>query len=380
MTSTIWTASLHDRELRALARQFATKEIAPNMAQWELDGLVPRSLHERAAELDLLGVGYPERMGGSGGALRQVLALTEEIVLAGGSPGLCAALLGFHLTIPHLSELDEAGIQRWVEPVLHGRKICAFAVTEPVAGSDVAGILTQATLDGDEYVVNGSKTFITSATRADFFLVAAKTGPGRSMTLLLIDRDAPGLGVSSKFAKMGWLCSDTAEVVFEDVRVPIAQRVGSHEDGFPRLMRHFETERLFLAVQAQATAQRVTDLTLDWVRNRTTFGTPLSDKQVVRSAIAAMVTQTEIARAYNTQAIELAAPHDPSSRVRAAMAKNVSVAAADLCVDRAVQLHGGMGYMRENEVERHYRDNRLMPIGGGATELLDEIIAKAALA
>ncbi len=376
------------RQLRELTRAFVTREVLPHLDDWERAGEVPRSLHETAAKIGLLGIGFPESVGGSGGDLLDSILVTEEIIRSGGSSGLVAALFTHGIALPHIVAAcgDKAGpgaagpqhlIERYVRPTLAGTMIGALAITEPGGGSDVAGIRTSARRDGDHYVVNGSKTYITSGIRADFVTTAVCTVlPGSGdLSLLVIDKGTPGFTVGRRLEKLGWHCSDTAELSFVDVRVPAANRVGPEDTGFLAIMQQFATERLSLATQAYATAQRCVELATRWCRDRSTFGRPLASRQLVRHRLADMHTRAEAARAY---------VHDVAGRVVAgepvvtevAMAKNVAVAACDFVVDAALQLHGGFGYLRDAEVERHYRDARILGIGGGTTEIMNEIIAK----
>ena len=356
-------------ELRDLVRNFTRREIVPHLADWERAGEVPRELHRKAAGLGLLGIGFAEEVGGEGGDLTDSIVVTEEIIQSGGSSGLIAALFTHGIALPHIIDSGDAElIDRFVRPTLRGELIGCLAITEPDGGSDVAGIRTTAKVDGDAYVVNGTKLFITSGARADFASTAVRTEDG--VRLVVVAKDG-GFTVTRTLEKMGWHCSDTAELSFVDVRVPRTHDVG----GFHALMRHFAAERISLAVQCYATAQRCLDLTLAWVRDRHTFGRPLASRQLVRHRLAEMARQVDVARTYvRHTALRVASGEQLVTEV--AMAKNTAVAACDHVVDQAVQLHGGLGYLRDAEVERHYRDARIMGIGGGTTEIMNEIIAK----
>jgi acyl-CoA dehydrogenase len=266
-------------------------------------------------------------------------------------------------------------VDTYARPTLAGERIGALAVTEPDGGSDVAALRTTARRDGGHYVVNGSKTFITSGTRADFVTTAVRTGEQghRGVSLLVVDTDRPGFTVTRRLDKLGWHCSDTAELSYQDVRVPVANLIGVEGTGFAQIMRHFTGERLSLAAQACATARRCLDLAVDWARRRHTFGAPLASRQVLRHRLADRHRETTLAREY---VWNLAGRAEPPRPAEVAMAKNAAVAACERAVDTAVQVFGGAGYLRESEVERHYRDARIMGIGGGTTEIMNEIIAK----
>ena len=370
------------RALRAATRRFAEREVLPHLTTWEEQGALPLSLHAAAAEAGLLGVGFPESAGGSGGDAVDAMVVAEELILAGGSSGLIASLFTHGIGLPHLLEAgDPALVERVARPVLEGRKIVSLAVTEPDGGSDVAGLRTRAVRDGDDYVVTGSKLYITSGTRADFFTTAVRTGGvgAAGISLLVIDRDLAGVTVSVPLKKMGWLCSDTAELGFDQVRVPVANLVGPEHMGFYAIMKQFAAERLSMAVQAYATAQRCVELTTRFVQERETFGRPLASRQVVAHRLAEMARLTDVARTY-TRAVVTDWQAGEDVIMRVAMAKNTAVFACDAVVDAAVQLHGGQGYMRETEVERHYRDSRILGIGGGTNEIMTEVVARLLLA
>jgi acyl-CoA dehydrogenase len=370
------------KEVRELARTFAQKEIVPHLSDWERAGAVPRDLHRAAAALGLLGIGFPEAAGGSGGDLRDSLARTEEIILAGGSSGLIAALFTHGIALPHIvASGQDHLIDAYARPTLAGAKIGSLGITEADGGSDVAALRTTANRDGDNSVVIGAKAFITSGCRADFVTTAVRTGgPGyQGVSLLVVDTTVPGFTVTRGLEKMGWHCSDTAELSFVDVVVPAANLVGAEGTGFLQIMQHFATERLSMAAQACAMARRCLDLTIDWCQMRNTFGKPLAHRQVVRHKLAEMARLTTVARSYVWSLAERVAAGEWVDFTEIAMAKNTAVAACDHVVDAAVQLHGGAGYLRDSEVERHYRDARIMGIGGGTTEIMNEIIAKGLL-
>jgi len=363
------------RALRDLTRRFVAREVEPNLADWERAGEVPRTLHATAAKLGLLGAGYPVEVGGQGGNLLDSVVVTEEIIQSGGSSGLIAALFTHGIALPHMvASGDPELIDRYVRPTLAGETIGALAITEPDGGSDVAAIRTTARRDGTDYVINGGKTFITSGARADFVVTAVRTGDA-GLSLLVVDTHTPGFSVTRRLDKLGWHCSDTAELSYVDVRVPEERRIGPEGTGFAQIMRSFASERISLAVQAYAIAQRCFDLAMQWCRTRETFGRPLASRQVVKHRLAAMATKIDVTRTYvQSVAVRVASGELLVSEV--AMAKNAAVAACDHVVDEAVQLHGGFGYLRDAEVERHYRDARILGIGGGTTEIMNEIIAK----
>ncbi|MFL6119407.1 acyl-CoA dehydrogenase family protein [Actinophytocola sp.] len=364
--------------LRETTRRFVEKEVNPHLDEWERVGELPRGLHRKAGALGLLGVAFPESAGGGGGDLIDSVTVTEEIHYAGGSGGLVASLFTSGIALPHIVTAgDPAQIDRWVRPTLAGELIGALAVTEPDGGSDVANIRTTARRDGDHYVVNGAKTFITSGCRADFVTTVVRTGDAgaHGLSLLVVAKGTPGFTVTRKLDKMGWHCSDTAELSYVDVRVPVSDLVGAEGTGFAQVATHFVTERLALAVQGYATAQRALDLTIEWCRLRETFGRPLISRQVVQHKLVEMARRVDVARTY---ARHVAVRHVAGEPVvaEACFAKNTAVETAECVVSEAVQLHGGLGYMRESEVERHYRDVRILGIGGGTNEILTGLAAR----
>jgi acyl-CoA dehydrogenase len=367
------------RALRDTVQRFVRADVLPYQEVWEQDGELPRSLSERAANAGLIGLAYPETVGGGGGDAVDAVVLGEAFHEAGGAAGVFASLFTSGIALPHLVTAGDAEqIGRWVRPTVEGRLIGALAITEPDGGSDVARIRTTAKRDGDEYVVNGTKTYITSGARADFVVTAVRTGDAgaHGISLLVVEKGSAGFTVSRKLAKMGWLSSDTAELSYADVRVPAANLVGAENSGFAQLAQHFVSERVGLAVQAYACAQRCLDVTVEWCRTRETFGRALISRQQVQHTLAEMARRIDVARVYTRSVAARAAAGETDLVRDACFAKNTAVEAGTEVVDQAVQLHGGLGYMRECEVERQYRDMRILAIGGGTTEILTGLAAK----
>lgn len=373
-------ATTERRELRALVRAFVEKEVLPHHEEWERVGEVPRTLHRTAGELGLLGVGVPEEYGGSGGDLIDKTVMWEAFVEAGGSTGLLIALFGHEIAVPHIiASGDRDLIDRWVRPTLAGERIGALGVTEPAAGSDVASLSTTAVASDGGYRVNGSKIYITSGHRADFVTTAVRTGGAghRGVSLVVIDTTSTGFHRGRRLEKTGWWCSDTAELFFDDVHVPASQLVGAEGAGFAQLMANFQTERLWLAVAAYSSAKRCVALTEQTVRERSAFGAPLIDRQVVQHLLVDMAQRVELAQTYTREIIcRYVRAGGASLDGQVSMAKNASTSACSIVADHAVRLHGGMGFMRESEVERHYRDAPVLAIGGGAKEVMSEVAAK----
>ena len=364
--------------VRAQATRFAATEIAPHGAGWEEAAAFPIELYAAAGRVGLTGIGYPEALGGQGGDLGHVLVAADALIRVGRSVGTTVGLGSHHIACPpivrHGTDDQRA---RFVTPVLAGAQIAALAITEPGGGSDVAGLRTRAVRDGDHYVVDGAKTFITSGTRADWVLVAVRTGgPGHGgVSLLVVERGTPGFGRSAPLRKTGWWASDTAELTFDGCRVPVANRVGPEHGAFAMIAANFAGERLMLAAQCVSIAELAYRESIAWTQQRRAFGKPLTGFQVTRHRLADMATQLAAARALVGDATARVVRGEHAAGL-AAMAKN---AATDMCsavCAAAVQLHGGMGYMRETLVERLARDARLYPIGGGTREIMNEIIAK----
>ena len=372
----------HATRCRATAAEFVRREVVPHLQEWEDAGEIPRALHRTAGDLGLIGAAFPEEVGGGGGDLVDSVVLQEAMFDAGASSGLMAGLFTAGIALPHIAASGNADlVDRFVRPTLAGDTIGSLAITEPGGGSDVARITTRAELvrgsDGDHYVVNGAKTFITSGVRADFVTTAVRTGgPGHGgISLLVVEKGTPGFTVSRSLQKMGWHCSDTAELSFVDARVPAANLVGAEDSGFGQIADQFVVERIALAVHGYGIAARSLDLAAAYARERETFGRPLSANQSVQHTLVEMRRQVEVARTYTR---DVAARHAAGEFVvaEACLAKQTAVDCAAYVCDRAVQLFGGTGYMHGTEVERHYRDARLLPIGGGADEVLRDLTAK----
>ncbi len=367
------------RDLRAMVRRFVDNEVLPNLNEWEAEGMLPRSLHEAAGDAGLIGAGFPEAVGGGGGDIIDMVIVAEEMHYAGASGGLVASLFTASIAVPHIAATgDPAQIDRWVRPTLAGEKIGSLAITEPGTGSDVAGITTTARRDGDHYVVNGAKTYITSGVRADFVTTAVRTGgPGaHGVSLLVVEKGTEGFAVSRKLDKMGWRCSDTAELSYVDCPVPVENLVGEEGTGFAQIAQNFVSERISLAVQAYAGAQRSLDLTADWCRARETFGRPLISRQTVQHTLSNMARRVDVARVYTREVARRFAEGDTDLIAQVCFAKNTAVEAGEWVVNQAVQLHGGMGYMAESEVERQYRDMRILGIGGGTNEIMTDLAGR----
>ncbi|QIS16295.1 acyl-CoA dehydrogenase [Nocardia arthritidis] len=367
------------RELRATVRGFVDREVLPYLDEWERAGEIPRELHKKAGALGLLGAQFPESAGGSGGDGVDAMIVCEEFHQAGASGGLFASLFTCGISVPHIiASGNAAQIERWVRPTLAGERIGSLAITEPDGGSDVSHLRTTARRDGDHYIVNGAKTYITSGVRADFVVTAVRTGGPSSggISLLIIDKDTPGFTVSRKLEKMGWLASDTAELSYADVRVPVENLVGPENSGFLQIAGAFVSERVGLAIQAYSSAQRCLDLTLEWVRSRETFGRKLITRQAVQNTVTEMARRIDVARVYTRSVVQRAAEGETDLIAEVCFAKNTAVEAGEWVANQAVQLFGGLGYMREVEIERQYRDMRILGIGGGTTEILTGLAAK----
>jgi acyl-CoA dehydrogenase len=375
----IWTTT-ERQQLRKTVRGFTEREILPHIDEWERIGELPRALSRRAGEAGLLGIGFAEELGGEGGDAADITVVCEELHEAGTPGGVFASLFTVGIAVPHMiASGDERLIEKFVRPTLRGDMIGSLAITEPGGGSDVGHLRTTAIRDGDHYVVNGAKTYITSAVRGDFVVTAVRTGgPGAAgVSLLVIEKGTPGFEVSRKLEKMGWRSSDTAELSFSDARVPVENLVGAENSGFAQIAQAFVSERIGLAVQAYSSAQRCLDITATWCRDRETFGKPLIARQTVQNTLTEMARRIDVARVYSRNVIERQLDGEQNLIAACCFAKNTAVEAGEWVASQAVQLFGGMGYMAESEIERQYRDMRIIGIGGGTTEILTGLAAKS---
>lgn len=364
---------------RETVRRFVDERVQPFAEEWEARGHVPRDVLLEMGALGLLGIRYPERHGGNEFDTLATVVLAEELGRSTFGGFAITVLVHTDMASPHLFHAGTAAQQdRYMPDIISGKRIAAVAMTEADAGSDLAGMRTTARRDGNEWVLNGTKMFITNGVHGDIFFVAAKTGEtgrNRDISMFIVEKGTPGFRVARPLKKHGWLSSDTAELVFEDCRIPAENLLGEEHRGFYALVRNLQNERIVLGAQAIGEASRAIELTLDWVNQRRAFGGTLWDMQTIRHRLAMRSAQVEAARAlvYNT------AWRDSQGQQ---VIKEVSMIKA-LCgtlvnevMYDCLQFHGGMGYMRETAIERMARDARVQAIGGGATEVMLEEIAK----
>jgi acyl-CoA dehydrogenase len=377
----------HDMFRRAV-RAFVEKEVEPHVDEWEQAGQIPKSIWPRMGELGFLGVEYDEKYGGAGADIQTTMVLCEEMVRSRSASLAMAVGVHTDMASPHLYWTGtEALKQKYLPDICRGRALCCIAVTEPGGGSDVAAIKTRAVRDGDHYVLNGSKMFITNGVMADLYFVAARLEQGgseprdhgskrhRGISMFLVERGTPGLTISGKLDKMGMRASDTAELAFQDMHVPAENLLGREGVGFYEVMRVFQRERLVAGLHATAGCGRALEDTMAYVQERHAFDGPLSEKQVIRHKLADLATLIEAGRWLTYAAcLKFAAGEDVVKEI--SMVKLFTADMAQKVAYDCVQLHGGYGYMREYAVERFFRDMRLMTIGGGTSEIMKEIIAK----
>ena len=361
---------------REMVRRFVAREIAPHVDAWDEAEGFPRELYQKAAAIGLLGMGYPEEYGGTPADLFHSIVASQELARA-GSGGLIASLKSHTIGTPPIVKFGSLELKARVVPdILAGRKISALAITEAGGGSDVAALRATARRDGDHYVVDGSKMFITSGMRADYYTVAVRTGgKGRSgISLLLIERGMPGF-TQTPLKKMGWWMSDTAALHFEGVRVPADNLLGEEGQGFAAIVHNFNAERIGMAAGCNGFSQVCLDEATQWARVRQVFGGRLVDSQVIRHKLVDMAMRINATQAYlEALAWRIIQGENPVADI--AMLKNMATQTMAFCASEAVQIHGGMGYMRGTKVERIYREVKVNAIGGGAEEIMKDLAAR----
>ncbi|MDI3328340.1 MAG: acyl-CoA dehydrogenase family protein [Alicyclobacillaceae bacterium] len=373
-----WIFTKEHERFRESVRRWVEKEVAPHVEEWEREGRVPRSLFRRAGELGFLGLKFPAEYGGSDDLIADAV-FVEEISRC-GSGGVAAALMahsGIGATPVWRFGNHEQKL-KYLVPAIRGEKISALGITEPDAGSDVASIRTTARREGDHYVLNGSKMFITNGASADFVCIAAKTDPDaghRGISLFVVETDRPGFTVGKTLKKLGWRASDTAELILEDVRVPVENLLGVENQGFRYIMINFQWERIIMALSSVAMGEKALEETVRYSRERTQFGQPIGRFQVLRHYMVDMAVDIEKARSLAYRALYLYARGEDAV-TEATMAKAYAGEMINRVTDTALQIHGGNGYMMEYPVQRYWRDARLMSIGGGTTQIMNEILVK----
>jgi acyl-CoA dehydrogenase len=364
-------------------RRFALERIAPNVQAWDEAGEFPRELYREAAALGLLGLGYPEALGGTPAPYALRNAVSTTLARYGGSGGVMASLFSLNIGMPPLLRHGSAALQQQVIPsVLRGERIAALAITEPSGGSDVAALRTTARRDGADWVIDGEKVFITSGMRADWITMAVRTGDAGSrgssgISMLLVPGDAKGLSRTA-LDKMGWWCSDTAHLRMHGVRVPAGHLLGEEGAGFRMVMSNFNGERLGMSAMALGFAQACFDEALEWARQRKTFGSALVEKQVIRHKLVDMRMRIESTQAWLdsvTSRVD-AGDEGPECIAQICMLKNHATQSMQFCADQAVQILGAMGFMRGTKSERIYREVKVMMIGGGAQEIMKDLAAR----
>ncbi len=376
MTASYFTDDHH--MFRQGLRDFLKKEVVPHIDKWEKDGTIERFIWKKFGDMGYFGINYPEAYGGLDLDLFYTVIFLEELQRI-NSGGFAAAMWAHaYLAMTHLkAEGSEAIKEKYLAQSISGDMIGCLCITEPFGGSDVAGMRTTAVKDGNEYVINGSKTFITNGVYSDYLVVAAKTSPdkkGKGISIFLIDRDTPGVS-ANKLDKLGWRASDTGEIAFDDVRIPADQLMGEEDQGFLYIMQHFALERLIMGVNAHARAEFAIEYAIQYMSERKAFGKTIDQFQVLRHRIAQMSTEVEVIKTFNYHITQRLNAGDYVVK-EATMSKLQATKVADEVAYQCLQMLGGYGYMEEYPMARLLRDSRLGPIGGGTSEILCEIIAK----
>lgn len=362
-------------------KKFVAKEIAPFVEEWEEAGEFPRELYKKAGDFGLLGMGYPEQYGGTFEGIDIFHGIVTSEELAQGSGGIAASLLSLNISLPLILALGtEEQKEKYVTPVIAGDKIACLGVTEPSGGSDVAGIKTKAIRDGSDYILNGSKMFITSGMRADYYVIACRTGgPGTSgISAIVVEKGTPGF-TQTPLKKMGWLASDTAVLYFDDCRVPAENLIGGENSGWAGIMSNFSQERLGLAAGMNAYSQICIDESVAWARDRMTFGKPLIENQVIRHKLSEMSRMVNATKAY-MELLTWRVMNGEKPTADLSLLKVQASKTMEYCAREAMQILGGAGYLRANsgpgKVERIYREVRVNAIGGGSEEIMLDLAAK----
>jgi acyl-CoA dehydrogenase len=366
--------------LRTQLRRFVNEEIKPRALQWEQDGMVPRDVLRRMGELGFLGIRYPAEYGGSDMDTLATVVLAEELGRSTFSGVAITVLVHTDMASVHLYNSGSQALKdRFMPDVVAGNKIVAVGVTEPGAGSDVKSIRTTARRDGDSYVLNGAKMFITNGVHADLYCIAANTNPemrpSQRLSMLLVEKGTPGFRVGRALDKQGWRSSDTAELLFEDCRIPAENLLGEEGQGFYAIMRNFQNERIVIGAMAMGEALAAIEITLDWVTQRQTFGAPLWSRQTIRHRLAMLAAKVEAGRQLVYHAAWLVTQGIDATK-EVSMVKAYCGELVNEVMYACLQFHGGMGYMRESTIERMSRDARVQSIGGGTTEVMLEEVAK----
>jgi alkylation response protein AidB-like acyl-CoA dehydrogenase len=366
-------------EMRKVIRKFVASEITPYIEEWEETGEFPAAIVKRMGDLGFLGLRYPEEVGGQGGDYFMGIVLAEELIRCGCGGFPMAIAVQTDMATPPIYQFGNAEQhERFLKPAIRGEKIAAIGISEPDHGSDVASIRTRAVRDGDEWVINGSKMFITNGPRADFITLVVRTSdaPGyKGISIILVELDRPGITISRKLDKVGMRSSDTAEIIFENVRVPVGNLLGEEGKGFYYLMWELQGERMIAAAGAVEAAQYAYEMALHYAKTRKQFGQTINQFQVISHLLAQMATEIEVCRqlTYAT-AYRFARGEVPSKEI--SIVKLASAQMAHWVTDRALQIFGGSGYMMENPIQRLWRDTRLYRIGAGTDEIMKEIISK----
>lgn len=359
-------------------QEFLKKEVVPHIDKWEETGHIERFIWEKFGEMGYFGINYPEAHGGLDLDLFYTVIFLEELQKV-NSGGFAAAMWAHaYLAMTHLNkEGNEAQKKKYLAPSITGEMIGCLCITEPFGGSDVGGMRSTAVKKGDKYVINGSKTFITNGVYSDYLIVAAKTSPelgNKGISIFVIDRETPGVS-ATKLDKLGWRASDTGEIAFDNVEIPLENLMGEENKGFPYIMQHFALERLIMGINSHARSEWALEYTIQYMKDRMAFGKSISKFQALRHKVAQLAAEVEVCKTFNY--VTTKRLNDGEYVVKeATMSKLISTKVADDVAYECLQLLGGYGYMEEYPLARNLRDSRLGPIGGGTSEILREIIAK----